>query len=458
MENKRSIESKILSTIFIILVITVLVFLYNIYKENYFGGFVKAEYIGGISEFKRDRQIKTGNHDSYRITSDKFNDAMFSKTISVTPNTPYRVTCMIKTDRVETEKALSDSGAGICIADTTESSYFVTGTTDWTKVEFMFDSKERTEVEIGLRLGSNADNCRGTAWFSDLKLEVGSSTQDSNWKMVCFIFDSIDVTIQKNGSPYRIQKTMTGTDVQDMKDNMARAKNSFKTLSNYNITMDYDIIEISEPITSISYDDINGYFISPSDISHIIQEYVEKGEYDYIYAAVKFGDVMGGELSDQNNWIGLGGMDYHDIGFSNIRLPNDEKSYTYKYGSVNLFPEEAFIHEFLHTAERISKDNGYEYPILHNYEQYGYEIKPRYGLRQWYADYMSKNITTSHGIKVGIDANVYKIKPIHKSAFNYSLEVTFSDDPNNIIEEIKTIFNVIFNAGKTINRGEAKQV
>lgn len=40
-------------------------------------------------------------------------------------------------------------------------------------------------------------------------------------------------------------------------------------------------------------------------------------------------------------------MDYYGIGFSNIRLPNDSKSYIYKYDSrINAFPEEVFLHEF----------------------------------------------------------------------------------------------------------------
>ena len=45
-------------------------------------------------------------------------------------------------------------------------------------------------------------------------------------------------------------------------------------------------------------------------------------------------------------------MDYYGIGFSNIRLPNDSKSYIYKYDSrINAFPEEVFLHEFLHFLE-----------------------------------------------------------------------------------------------------------
>ena len=42
-------------------------------------------------------------------------------------------------------------------------------------------------------------------------------------------------------------------------------------------------------------------------------------------------------------------MDLYNIGFSNIRLPNDKNNYIYKYSPiVNIFPEEVFIHEFLH--------------------------------------------------------------------------------------------------------------
>ena len=50
-------------------------------------------------------------------------------------------------------------------------------------------------------------------------------------------------------------------------------------------------------------------------------------------------------------------MDYYGIGFSNIRLPNEEKSYIYKYKTgVNQFPEEVFLHEFLHTLEEMQKN------------------------------------------------------------------------------------------------------
>ncbi len=458
-KNEPSRGSKIFSIIFILFVLAALIYIYGMYKENYFGDFVRAEYNANISEFKRDRSIKYGKHDSYRIKSDRFNDAMISKTVSVIPNTPYRVSCMIKTENVIAQNNNSISGAGICISDTTECSKTIVGTTNWTKVEFMFDSKDREEVSIGFRLGSYLDNCKGTAWFSDLKLETGATSKNTEWKIVCFVFDNLDVNIEKDGKQYRVQESMTQADKQDMKDNMARTKSSLKSLTNYNMTAEYDIIEITDPITTISHDEANGYYIAPSDVSNLIQEYVEKGEYDFIFAAVKFGEVIGPELDEQNNWIGLGGMDFHDIGFANIRLPNDAKSYIYKYNSnINLFPEEAFVHEFCHTLERISKENGYEYPILHDYEKYGYKNELKYGLMKWYGDYMSQNIKQSHGQKIGINPNVYRIKPIHKSAFNYAMEVEFDKDPDNIIEELRAIINTIANAGKNIKIGETNNI
>ena len=50
-------------------------------------------------------------------------------------------------------------------------------------------------------------------------------------------------------------------------------------------------------------------------------------------------------------------MDYYGIGYSNIRLPNSSKSYIYKYNTrINTFPEEVFLHEFLHSLERTAEE------------------------------------------------------------------------------------------------------
>ncbi len=96
-------------------------------------------------------------------------------------------------------------------------------------------------------------------------------------------------------------------------------------------------------------------------------------------------------------------MDLNGIGFSNIRLPNDSSSYIYTYNNyVNTFPEEVFIHEFLHSLERNLKEREYPIPNLHDNEQYGYSEERLIGLKNWYQAYMTCNIDTINGTKVRI--------------------------------------------------------
>lgn len=135
-------------------------------------------------------------------------------------------------------------------------------------------------------------------------------------------------------------------------------------------------------------------------------------------------------------------MDYYGIGYSNIRLPNDSRSYIYKYDSrINTFPEEVFLHEFLHSLERNAGEYGYEIPALHDYEKYGYENEALTGQKQWYTDYMNKEIQTTSG-NIGLPPEVYTLKPAKNSDFNYSYEIEdIFKQPENIIEEIIGIFS-----------------
>lgn len=141
-------------------------------------------------------------------------------------------------------------------------------------------------------------------------------------------------------------------------------------------------------------------------------------------------------------------MDYYGIGFSNIRLPNDSRNYTYKYNSrVNTFPEEVFLHEFLHSLERNAQEYGYERPELHDYEKYGYENELLEGQKQWYTDYMNKQIETTEG-NIGLPAEIYTLKPAKNSDFDYSYKIEdVFKQPENIIEEIIEIFE---NLGRKI--------
>lgn len=137
-------------------------------------------------------------------------------------------------------------------------------------------------------------------------------------------------------------------------------------------------------------------------------------------------------------------MDLYGIGYSNIRLPNDKSSYIYTYNpSINTFPEEAFIHEFLHSLERILKEREYNIPELHDSDKYGYKNERLVGLRQWYGDYMNCNIKTNEGNLIGLDEVVYTLTPPAETDFRYSLELEFNNEPDNLIEEIRTMGDIV---------------
>ncbi len=437
--SKGKILVKVVNVIITFILIVIIIKLYGIYVQNNFNSYTKSEAKLYTSEFKRDSKVKYSKTNSYKISSRESNDALFYRTVQVEKNRPYKVTCMVKTENVITKDEASNAGANICIVDTVEKSKSIRGTTDWQKLEFIFNSKDRTSVDIAFRLGAFDDECTGTVWFSDMQIESGTQNTSTDWNFVCFVFKNTDVIINNKN----IKLTMTNEDITSMKENMERFKNSCKILSNNQMSVRYDFIVIDEPIKSLSYDEKNGYFVSGKDVSKMIDSYLEKYNYDHIFVAIRLGDANHINDIQVNDWIGLGGTEYLGIGFSNIRLPNSDKSYIYKYNErINTFPEEVFIHEFCHTLERNSEEWGYETPALHDNEKYGYKNQSLEGLKAWYGVYMTKSINNA-GKKIGIDSKVYTTKPNKNDDFKYSYKMDSLDEPENIIEEIKIIINKI---------------
>jgi len=300
-KQNGSILTKILYTFFVIVLIVILFSLYQIYNDNNFNGLTKSEFNIYTSNFSRDKLVQYNDKPSYKIESNSFNDAMLSKKISVKKNTPYKVTCMAKVENVVTEAEKSCGGAHVCIADSLERSKALIGTSDWQKIEFYFNSKNREEVEVGFRLGGYEDKCTGKVWFADFMIEEGMNSKDTNWKFGLFIIDNIDVTLQNRN----IKISMTETDVNDMKINMDRFKTSINELSENKISVDYDIIRISDPITSLTYDESNGYYVAPKDAKDIIDPYIDNKEYDHIFLAVRLGDELHSDDIAIYDWIGL---------------------------------------------------------------------------------------------------------------------------------------------------------
>ncbi len=436
MQKKKSIGKRIFSLVTIIIGIIVI---YIVYRNYNYNDFEKNVSEVGITKFTRDNKIKCSKQSSYKVENTDYNDAMFSEEISVLPNTPYKVTCKVKVENVQNLNDTKSGGAHISINGSTERSKTISGTSDWQELTFYFNSKNRTKVNVGFRLGGYQEKSKGKAWFSDIKMETGSVSGNTKWKMACFIFPNIDVNVNINGKSEHVKLQMNNNDIANVKANLQRFSSSISQISKNKMTVECETYTILDPITTLSYDEENSYYVSENDVGDYIDSYIKENEYDHIYVAFRMADKQKGNDALLNDWVGLGGMDYFGIGFSNIRMPDDEENYVYNFNyAYNTFPEEVFIHEFLHTLERNAKEYGYEIPNLHDYKQYGYKEEGTEGLKKWYADYMNCNISYN-GTKIGLPSQIYSYKPVNKSNFIYSTQVNAFKEPENIIEIIRSL-------------------
>ena len=300
MNNRGKIKAT--TIVYIVIIIFLILFAKYLYCKYNFYDYTKGIREAVKTSFTRDSKIVYSDEDSYKIENRNFNDAMFYKKIKVTPNTAYKVTCMIKTENVENMEGKYTGGAQISINGTTETSEAITGTNDWKKVTLMFNSNNRETVEIGFRLGGYEEFSKGTAWFSDIKLEEAQVDTNKNWHIACFTINNIDANVE---GFEKVELELSSRDIATIRTNMRRLQEIIPEMSNGKMTITYDIIQISEPLTSISYDEENEYYVDPNDINELISDYIDDTEYDYIYAAVRLGDLNKSENVLVHDWIGL---------------------------------------------------------------------------------------------------------------------------------------------------------
>ena len=411
MEENNKKRKKIMSNIFAIILIIITIFIYRKYDFNFYTKGIKET---GKTVFSRDSEIKYSDTRSYKIENKIANDGSDGDPLA---------------------------GAQICLNGTEEHSEVLIGDNNWTKVEFLFNSKCNDTVEVGFRLGGNLLEATGEAWFSDLTIEAGISDTTNTWNFGCFILDNIyeeidDEIVKLSMSSYEKNTVVSG---------MKRFQSSIAEMTSNQMNAEYDVIEINEALTTLSYDDENGYYIGEKDVYNLINSYVSKKEYDHIFVCTNL--PLESKLTHtevEEEWIGLGNMTYLGKGFSNIRVLTDE------YYSSS-FPEEVYIHEFLHTLERNSKEYGYSVPALHDYAQYGYTDERTDGLKKWYIAYMNGSIL-SDGKYIGLPSEIYTLKPPQKSDFEFSYELGILDEPKNISETIQSIVEKIKNVFEKENK------
>lgn len=108
---------------------------------------------------------------SLMISSDKPSNARWMAKVELKPWSEYRFTGWIKTDNLETNRG---KGAGFRFDAFNIDYPGLTGTNDWTKIEFVFNSGGDDSSVLSCLLDVNG-MATGRAWFDDLAIELISS-------------------------------------------------------------------------------------------------------------------------------------------------------------------------------------------------------------------------------------------------------------------------------------------
>lgn len=122
---------------------------------------------------KDDKQLH-GGHPSVRIDQPELADAALEQAVNVKPDTRYRLSGWIKTEKVvkpDGDKQRQGEG-GVCLAvsGTYDKTPFLAATKDWKQVSVDFSSGNKTSIKLGPRMGHYGKWVTGTAWFSELSL------------------------------------------------------------------------------------------------------------------------------------------------------------------------------------------------------------------------------------------------------------------------------------------------
>lgn len=120
---------------------------------------------------------RTGAH-SAKISSERGGDVSWAAQAKVMPRTDYRLTGWIKTEQVR--KIGAGLGALLNVHELQDpvrgATKALTGDNDWTQVELIFNSAERTQITINCLFGGWG-RATGTAWFDDIELTAAASSE-----------------------------------------------------------------------------------------------------------------------------------------------------------------------------------------------------------------------------------------------------------------------------------------
>ncbi len=351
---------------------------------------------------------------SIKITnSEDYDFGCVEKTVELEPYTTYKFSAMVKYSGYELspDSMYYNSGAVLDIYTVVDGELtWVTQSevyhdNDWTKLECLIRTGgEKKEYCFRLLNGDYWSKCKGTAWFSDIKLEKEKTT--NQWNVLAVIFKNVDIYEDFNGKDTsfqpagtgksRYQTTLSDEDYEAVKAVTNNLKTSMSEMSEGNINIrDIDFVTVDEPVTEVevynSTSSYNGEVIEFNSfclnfdaecVSKVLDKYIAQKTYQQI--------IVFAPLAEIGSWWGLGGNKYKGINICEISC-NGGCAFSYHEGE---FDESTMVHEIMHGIETETNEiDGSMIDMVHNSEKYGYEEETK----EWFSAILLRKTPNGEG-------------------------------------------------------------
>jgi len=207
----------------------------------------------------------------------------------------------------------------------------------------------------------------------------------TTWKTLVLVYRSTDVTYVEGGVTQRLRTSMTSADVNAAVSAVKRTPGTVYDWSANQATMRMKVVYPDHPVRRVSLHANRdyGYWLSPADMAADLDRYAPAGTYDSVIVIWRK-DTDAGQVVPGTGWGWTTADRTHTNGAfytSVTQLPNHR-------GWPGAYPEEVFVHEWLHQVEGFYGWNkGFPLPGLHDTDRYGYTAVDG-SWNKWYRDYM----------------------------------------------------------------------
>ncbi|HSH21613.1 MAG TPA: hypothetical protein VK992_03220 [Candidatus Caenarcaniphilales bacterium] len=241
----------------------------------------------------------------------------------------------------------------------------------------------------------------GTTGSGDGSTSTGETSPKVTWNTLVLVYRETDVTFTRpDGSSYRLRARMSDYMYDLGLNAVRRTVGSVKNWSGSMANLDMQIVDVPHPLTAV--DPLgSGYWVSPRAVRPDLDTYAPAGRFDSIIVLFQPKDADGVAIPIPGWGLTVpNGPWANGAGFSSVKAPLENWWWT-----DTPYPEEVFIHEWMHQVLFYHLNTGETDVDLHAAENYGY-TKVSGTWKAWLADVMQGRVQDG-GRYLGMEADAW---------------------------------------------------